>query len=115
MEEVRHDGSIPETWGDVSILGTCESHTEAIIGVRFGDADAETWKSEGMDNLLPLWEEMKRGNHGHHCHYQRKHFSSFVPLVDGMTVKESQITLAALIQLMAKKMDKPISYIKVWG
>ena len=43
-EEVYHRGIFPETQGDVSIRGLWEIQTELIIGVRFGDADADTWK-----------------------------------------------------------------------
>ena len=28
---------------------------EAIFDVRFGDTDVDTWKPEGMDNLLAQW------------------------------------------------------------
>ena len=42
-EEVHHGGSVPETLGDVSIRGLWEIQMEAIIGIRFGDANAKTW------------------------------------------------------------------------
>ena len=44
-EEVRHEGSVPETQRGISIRGLWESQTEAIIDVRFGDAYTDTWKS----------------------------------------------------------------------
>ena len=57
---MRHGGSIPETQGSVSIQGLWESLTEAIICVRFGYYDTETWKTEGMDNILYQWEIWKK-------------------------------------------------------
>ena len=48
-----------------------------IIDVRFIDADTETWKTEGMDNIFPRWEELKKEKYGQHCHDQGKFFSPF--------------------------------------
>ena len=67
-EEVSHGGSIPETRGDVSIRGLRESQKESIIDIRFVDADADTWKPEGIDKLLDWWEKTKRDKHGQHCY-----------------------------------------------
>ena len=49
---MRHGGSLPETQGDMSIRGLWEIQTEAIIDVRFGYSNADTWKPEEMDKLL---------------------------------------------------------------
>ena len=65
-EEVRHGGSITETWGDVSIQSLWEIQTGAIIDVRFGDADAKTWNPEGMDKILDWWEKINNDKHGKH-------------------------------------------------
>ena len=46
---------IPETRGGVLIRGPFGIHMEAIIVVIFKDADAETYKKEGMDTILPRW------------------------------------------------------------
>ena len=43
-------------WGDVLIRGPWEIHTEAIIDVKFGDADVENCNPEGMYKLLN-WRE----------------------------------------------------------
>ena len=61
---VRHGGSIPETQGEVLIRGQRESQTEAIIDVRFKDTGVETYKTEGMDKILPRWEERRRTSTG---------------------------------------------------
>ena len=45
---VCHSMRFPETRVDVLIRGLNDSHMEAIIGVRFGDSDTETYKKEGM-------------------------------------------------------------------
>ena len=49
---MRQRGRNLETSGDVPIQGLWEIQTEAIIDVRFGDADANTWNTQGMDKLL---------------------------------------------------------------
>ena len=51
-DEVSCEGSVPETWGAMSIRGLWGNQTEEIIDARFGDADAENWKPEGIDKLL---------------------------------------------------------------
>ena len=98
----------------MSIQGLGESQIEAIIDVRFGDADAETWKPEGMDNLLARWEKIKKDKHGQHHQDKGKFFSPFVLLVDGMMGKEAQVVIVTFIQLMSTKIDEIISHVKVW-
>ena len=97
----------------MSIQGLWEIQTDAIVDIRFGDADAETWKTEGMDKLFPRWEVFNKDKHRKHFHNQQKKYP-FVLLVDGMMVKEVQVVLATFSQLMAAKIDEPISQIKGW-
>ena len=111
---MRHGGSVPETQGDVSIQGPWEIQTKAIIVVRIGDADTDTWKSEGMDKMLNWRKKTKKDKHGQACYNQRKHFSPFVLSVDGTMGKELLVVLATLIQLMAAKIDEPILHVKGW-
>ena len=66
-DEVRHGGTLTETWDGVSIRGLREIHTEVIIGVKFGYADTETWNTEGMDKILAQWEKINKNKHGQHC------------------------------------------------
>ena len=86
------------------IRGLYEIHTEAIIEVSFGDADAETYKTEGMGTLFPRWEKMKKYKNGQHCHNQRKHFPPSVLSDDWMMGKEAQVLLPTLSQIVAAKM-----------
>ena len=104
-EEVPHSRGIPETRIDMSIWGIWEIQIEAIIDVRLWYADAKTWKTEWMDNILPLWIKLDKGKHMQYCCDQQNHFSLFVLVVDGMMVKEAQAVLAALSWLLAAKMD----------
>ena len=106
-----HRGSVPEKRGGVSIRGLWESQTEAIIGFRFGDADADTWNPEGMDKLLDRWGKSRRKNTRRLAMTNRELFL-FVLSVDGMMEKEAQVVLATLSGLMAAKMDESISYVK---
>ena len=51
-EEVSQGLEVLETRGDVLIRGLWEIQTEAIIDVRFGYADAGTYKHKPMYKLL---------------------------------------------------------------
>ena len=68
--------------GDVMILGLCYHQVDAIIDVNLGDDNADTYKYKTMTSPLVRWENIKKGNHGKHCHDQHKHFSPFVLSVD---------------------------------
>ena len=74
---MRHGGSFPETHGDVSIWGLLESQTEAIIDIRFGDTDADSWKPFSMDKLLTGLEKLKKDKHGQACYNQRRNIYPF--------------------------------------
>ena len=104
---------ILETRGDVLIRGLWEIHTDAIIDVRFGDSDAETYRKETMDKLLDHWEKEKKDNYGKHCHKQWKN-SPFVLSVDGMIRKEALVLLMHLSRLMTKKLKDPLSHVRGW-
>ena len=49
----------------------------AIIDVKLGDADKDTYKHDPMTKILDRWENIKKDKHGKHCHYRQKHFSPF--------------------------------------
>ena len=48
---------------------------EAIIDVKLGDADADSYKYEPIVALLSRWETINKGKHVKHCHDQRKKIS----------------------------------------
>ena len=58
-----------------------------------------------MDKLLDWWENFNKYKHGKHWNYQRKHFSMFLLLVDGMMYREAHVVLTTLSKLMAAKID----------
>ena len=111
---VSHGGRIPETRGDVLTKGLWESQTEAIVDVKFRDANTETYKTEVIDKLFPRWEKMKQYKHKQHCQDQRKRFSPSFLSLNGMVGKEAQVVLATLSQLMDDKMEEPILHVTVW-
>ena len=86
-EVPQEGGGGLETRGDLLIRGLRESQNDAIIGVRFGDLDADVYRKEPMENLLDRWRKEKKYKHSKHCHKQRKHFSPFVFSVDCMLRK----------------------------
>ena len=113
-EEVCNGWSVRETQDDMSIWGLWESQTGRIIDIRFGYAGANTWKPVRMDKLLEYWEKTNKNKHGQACYNQRRHFSPFVLSVDSMMGKEELLVLATLSQIMAAKMEEPISQITGW-
>ena len=76
------------------IRGLWDSQVFTIIDVKRGDADADTCKYEPTKSLLTRWENIKKDKHGKQCHDQRKHFSPFVILVDGMLGIEALVVLS---------------------
>ena len=113
-EELHHRGSVPETWGYLSIQELWEIQMEASIDVSFGYADADNWKPEVIDKLFSWWEKIKKDKHGQYCYNQQKYFYPFSLSVDGRMIKETQVVPATLGQIMAAKMDEPISHVKSW-
>ena len=47
-----------------------DRQVNAIIDIKLGDADADSYKYEPMTALLDRWETIKNDKHGKHCHYQ---------------------------------------------
>ena len=94
-----------ETRGDVMIQGLWDSQVDAIIDVKLGDADVDTYKYEPMTGLLVRWEKIKKYKHGKYCHDQRKHFSLFVLSVDGMLGREALFVISQLIRSMDEKTE----------
>ena len=91
------------------IQGLWYHQVEAIIGVKLGDADADSYQYEPMAALLSCWETIKKDNHGKHWHDQRKQISTFVLSVEWILGRESLALLLQLSQVMSAKMDEPLS------
>ena len=45
---------------------------DAIIDVKLGDADADSYKYEPMTSLLARWKTIKKNKHNKNCHEQQK-------------------------------------------
>ena len=84
------------TRGDVMIRGLWDRQVDAIIDIKLGDVDVDTYKYEPMTSILVRWENIKKDKHSKHCHDQRKHFSSFVLSVDGMIGRKYLVVLSQL-------------------
>ena len=67
-----------------------------------------------MDMLMDRREKKNKDKHGKHCYKKRTKFSPFVLFVHGMLGKEALVILDSLSQLMAEKMDEPISHVRIW-
>ena len=53
---------------DVMIRGLWYRQFDAIIDIKLGDADADTYNYEAMIALLTRWEKIKKDKHDKHCH-----------------------------------------------
>ena len=95
-EEVCQKRSVPETRGDFSIQGLWDIQTEAIIDIRFGNTDAETWNPVIIEKLLVGWEKNKKEKYGQACYDQWIYFPLFLLLADGMISKEALVVLTTL-------------------
>ena len=54
------------------IEGLWDRQVDAIIDVKLGDSDTDTYKYKPMISLLVRWEIINKDKHGNHCNDQRK-------------------------------------------
>ena len=108
-EEVHQGRGVMDTIGDVLICVLWESQTVSIIYVIFVDVNTDTYKHEPMGKLLARWYKKNKNKHSKNFHNKWKHFSTFFLSLDGMIEKESLLILTNLSQLMAEKLEEPIS------
>ena len=85
-EQEIHQGSEEEkeTRGDALVQGLWYCQVDAIIDIKLGDADADSYNYEPMTVLLARWETIKKDKHCKHCNDEQKHFSPVLISVDGM-------------------------------
>ena len=86
-----------EAWGDVMTRCLWDCQINAIIGIKIGDTDTDTYRYEPMIDLMYTWEKTKKDKHVKHCHNQQKHFSMFVLSVNRMLGKEALVVISQLI------------------
>ena len=96
------------------VQGLWDRQVDAIIDVKLGDADVDSYKYEPMADLLARWETIKKDKHGKHCHDQRKHFSPFVLSVDVMLGREALVVPSQLSRVMAEKREETLSQVQGW-
>ena len=94
--------------------GLWDHQVEAIIDVKLGDTDADSYKYETTAALLAQWETIKKDKHGMHCHDQRKQFSPFVLSVYGMLGRKALVVLSQLSRVTAAKIAEPLSQVRGW-
>ena len=88
--------------------------TNAIIDVKLGNSNADTYRFEQMVTLLDCRDKMIKDKHGKHCQEKRKHFSLFVLSADGMLRREALAIIQDFSWLMVAKMDEPILHLRGW-
>ena len=64
-----HQGSekYKKTRGDMMVQCLWDRQVGAIIYIKLGDADADTYKYEKMIELLDMWGKINKDKHGKHC------------------------------------------------
>ena len=87
------------------LKGLWDRQVDAIIDVKIGGTDADTYKYEPTTALLARWETTKNDNHGKHCHDQQKYFSPFAFSVEGMLVSEFLVVLSQLSRVKEEKKE----------
>ena len=60
------------TWGDLMIRGLWDRQVGAIIDIKLGDTDADTYKYEPMTALLSRWERSRKTRTVSTSHNQQK-------------------------------------------
>ena len=60
------------------VRGLWDRQVEAIIGVKLGDTDADSYKYDPITVLLARWEIINKDKHGKHCHDQREKIAIFL-------------------------------------
>ena len=82
------------------VLVLWDRQVNAIIDVKIGGTDADSYKYEPMTALLARWETINKDKHGNHCHDQRKHFCRFF-----YQWMESLVLLSKLSRLISEKRE----------
>ena len=91
-----------------------DRQVDAIIDVKLGDADADTYKHKPMSKLMVRWEKIWKYNQGKHCNNRRKYFLLFVLSVDRLLGREDLVVLSELSQVMAEKREEPLLQVRGW-
>ena len=87
---------------------------KAIIDIKLGDSDADSYKYETMAALLDRWETIKKDKHDKNCHDQRLYFSPFVLSLDEMLGSASLVVTAQFSRVAAAKREKSLLQIQGW-
>ena len=83
--------------GDVMIQDLWDRKVDAIIDIKLGDADADTYIHEPIKKLLARWENIKKNKHRKNCNNQWKQFSPFVLSVKKLLGREYLVVISQLI------------------
>ena len=60
------------------IQGLWDKQVKAIIEVKLGKSDTDSYRYESMTALLDWWETINKDKCDKHCNDQWKHFSRFL-------------------------------------
>ena len=88
------------------IRGLRDQYSEAIINIKLGDTDEDSYNYEQMVALLDWWEIINKDKQSKHCHDQWIFFS-VCPFCRWHAREGTPgLTFAQLSRIMAAKMEK---------
>jgi hypothetical protein len=96
--------------GDLLLRGFWARGTNCIVEVRVTDTDAKSYCKQPPDKVLESGEKMKKKKYLEACLEQRRHFTPFICLVDGLLAGREAHTFAKhLAAKLAKKWQRSYS------
>ena len=78
--------------------------------MRVGNTDAKSHSEKPPEKCLQEAERAKKRMYLETCFQQRRHFSTFVALVDGLLGVEATATLKRIASFLAKNWRQPYSW-----
>jgi len=94
------------------IHGFWEGSTDTIIDVRVTNLDSKSYKNLPPKKALERQEKEKKKKYCKLCENQRRHFTPFAVLTDGMFGFETRAFLKRLAKLLTEKWEKPYSTVR---
>ena len=104
---------VTEHKGDLLICDLWQQGTDSVHNMRVVNTDALTYMTKDPERFMHKAERKKKRMYLEACLQQRRNFSPFVALLDGLLGVEATATLKRLASCLATKWKK--SYSKTCG
>ena len=115
-EPVVHEGSddAPALNADLGVRGVWLPQIEALFDIRVTDADAPSYVTRSVVNVMTMAEEEKKRKYLTAAEACRGSFSSFVVTVDGVLGPEAVLFLHRLVEKFSTGWKKSYGEILGW-